>query len=228
MIEHLFPRAIARKFTLPRSGAAWLLVWCLWVCLPEPCLAVEPAGETAEAEVVEEAPLYEEPAADFSALLRPVGKPKITPRVLQRATPEATNIYISLTQQKAYLFVGNEVAIETPISSGRRAAMTPHGSFSIVEKTEKMQSNTHGDFVDKQGRVVRRGVSAKLDSAPSGTTFRPQPMRYFLRLNWTGLGLHAGHLPGYPASQVHVRFPEEIARLIFEHTQVGTPVVIGD
>jgi lipoprotein-anchoring transpeptidase ErfK/SrfK len=223
----MFVCSFRSKF-MPLPGRAFFLrMKCVF--LSAMMFAASVQGEMmAEAEEALPPPLVEDPATPINQLFRNDPKPKITPRVLQRATPETTNIYISLTQQKAYLFVGKEVAIETPISSGRRAAMTPQGSFSIVEKSEKTQSNTYGDFVDKQGRVIRRGVAPKIDSAPSGTTFRPQPMRYFLRLNWTGLGLHAGHLPGYPASQVHVRFPEEIARLIFEHTQVGTPVVIGD
>lgn len=234
------PAAGPSDFGRPCGGRAVGRVWCFgrgldcfwsvvvfWVVglLGGVLWAEEPEVEPLAA--AEGRPEFAEPATDFSRIFRVVPKAKITPRVLQRATPEETNLYISLTQQKAYLFVRNEVAIETPISSGRRAAMTPMGSFSVVEKVERMPSAVYGDFVDKQGNVVRRGISAKLDSAPGGTTFRPQPLRYFLRLNWTGLGLHAGHLPGYPAAQTHVRFPEEIARLIFEHTREGTPVVIG-
>lgn len=154
--------------------------------------------------------------------------PRVIPRVLQRATPESTSIYISLTKQRAWLFVNKEVAVETPISSGKRSAMTPRGDFAIVEKNATQESHLYGDFVDRQERVVRAGVSSQIDSAPSGTVFRAVPMLYHLRLNWTGLALHAGLLPGYPAAHGNVRFPEEIARLIFDNVQVGTPVTIGD
>jgi lipoprotein-anchoring transpeptidase ErfK/SrfK len=154
--------------------------------------------------------------------------PRVIPRVLQRATPGATSIYISLTKQRAWLFVDKEAAVETPISSGKRSAMTPRGDFTVVEKNPDQESNIYGDFVDRQGRVVRAGVSSEIDSAPSGTVFRATPMLYQLRLNWTGLSLHAGLLPGYPAAHGNVRLPEEIARLIYDNVQVGTPVTIGD
>lgn len=154
--------------------------------------------------------------------------PKVMPRVLLKATNANTSIYVSLTKQIAWLFVDKEVAVETPISSGKRSTMTPRGNFTVLEKLETAESPLFGDFVDREGRVVRSGVSSKSDSAPAGTTFRPAPMRHFLRLNATGLGLHAGPLPGYPAAHANVRFPDEIARLIFENVRLGTPVTIGD
>jgi lipoprotein-anchoring transpeptidase ErfK/SrfK len=161
-------------------------------------------------------------------LFQPPPPPKVMPRVLLKATPENTNLYLSLTRQQAWLFVEKEVAIETPISSGKRAAMTPRGDYTVLEKLEKTESPLFGDFVDRRGRVVRSGVSSKSDSAPAGTTFRPAAMQFFLRITPTGLGLHAGPLPGYPSAHGNVRFPEEIARLIFENVRVGTPVIIGD
>jgi lipoprotein-anchoring transpeptidase ErfK/SrfK len=161
-------------------------------------------------------------------LIKKQAQPKVIPRVLQRATPESTRLHISLGKQRAWLFVGDEIAIDTPVSTGKKSGMTPKGEFTVIERVPNHRSNIYGSFVDRQGRVVRSGVSTKIDSAPSGTTFLGAPMKYFMRLTWTGIGLHVGHLPGYPASHGCIRLPEDIARLIYENTKLGTVVTIGD
>jgi lipoprotein-anchoring transpeptidase ErfK/SrfK len=161
-------------------------------------------------------------------LVRKQDKAKVIPRVLTKAEPDNVSILISLGKQRAYLLVGEEVAIDSPVSTGKRGAPTPKGSFTILQKNRDHRSSIYGDFVDKQGRVVRSGVSTKSNSAPSGTRFRGAPMKYFQRLTWDGIGLHVGKLPGYPASHGCIRLPEEIARLFFEHTRLGTAVVVQD
>jgi len=155
-------------------------------------------------------------------------KPRVIPRVLQRATPENVSISISLGKQRAYLLVNDEVAVDTPVSTGKRAGMTPKGEFTILQKNKDHRSSIYGEFVDRRGRTVRSGVSTKIDSAPGGTKFRGAPMKYFQRMTWDGIGLHVGNLPGYPASHGCIRLPEETALLFFEHTKLGTKVVVTD
>lgn len=167
-------------------------------------------------------------------LIKKQEPPKVIPRVLAQATPENISVYISLGKQRAYFKVGDEVGIDTPISSGKRAGMTPRGSFVVVEKDPDHRSSLYGDFVNKGGQVVRSGVSTKIDAAPSGTTYRGASMRWFMRFGDPGSkagraeGMHTGILPGYPASHGCVRLPDEIAHMIFEKIEVGTPVTIGD
>ncbi len=164
-----------------------------------------------------------------SQLISKQDPPKVIPRVLERASPENISILVSLGKQRAYLMVGEEVAIDTPISSGKRAGMTPPGSFTVLEKSADHRSSIYGDFVDrKSGSVVRRGVSTKVDSAPSGTVYRGAPMKWFMRISWQGVGLHTGILPGYPASHGCVRLPEDIAKMFYERVKIGTPVTVGD
>lgn len=163
-----------------------------------------------------------------SELISKQEKPKVIPRVLEKAAPETVRIYVSLGKQRAYLYVGDEIAVDTPISSGKRAGMTPKGDFTVLEKDLDHRSSIYGNFVDRKGRVVRAGVSTKIDSAPSGTTYRGAPMKYFMRFTWQGVGMHVGILPGYPASHGCVRTPEETAKLFFENVKIGTPVTIGD
>lgn len=139
--------------------------------------------------------------------------------------PDNSHVFISISKQRAYLMTGEQVYIDTPISSGKSAGMTPTGSFTVTEKDKDHRSSTYGNFVDKSGRVVRAGISMKVDSAPSGTRYEGAPMRWFCRFNGA-IGMHVGILPGYPASHGCVRLPAEIAPLIYEKVKVGTRVEV--
>lgn len=165
------------------------------------------------------------PAQELPAPQEP---PKVVPRLLDGADPGQASVHVSLGRQRAYLSIGNEVAIDTPASTGKPRAQTPKGDFVIEEKKSSHSSRFFGEYVDTDGRPVRSAVSTRTDAAPSGTTFRSVPVEYYLRLNDTGLSLHAGPLPGYPAADVAVWLPADIAPLFFQRVKVGTPVRIGD
>jgi len=152
--------------------------------------------------------------------------PKVTPRVLDRVTPANARVLVSIGKQRAYLMVDNEIAIDTPISSGKAAGMTPTGSFRVQEKDPDHRSNLYGNFVDSKGRIVRAGVSSRIDSAPSGTHYEGCPMYYFMRIS-EGVGMHVGLLPGYPASHGCIRMPAEIAPMFYERVKIGTPVEVA-
>ena len=154
--------------------------------------------------------------------------PKVVPRLLDGANPEQASIHVSLGRQRAYLSIGNEVAIDTPVSTGKPRAMTPKGEFTVLEKQTTHSSRLFGEFVDAEGRTVRSAVSTRTDAAPGGTTFRALPVQYYLRLNERGTALHAGPLLGYPAADASVWLPSDIAPLFFQRVKVGTPVKIGD
>jgi lipoprotein-anchoring transpeptidase ErfK/SrfK len=185
------------------------------------------AGEVVAQTVAVIAPKKQQKKA--AELIKKQEPPKVIPRVLERATPDNISIYISLGKQRAYFRVDDEIAVDTPISSGKRAGMTPAGDFTIMEKDADHRSNLYGDFVNpRSGRVVRAGVSTRIDSAPSGTVYRGAPMRWFMRLSAGGIGMHTGILPGYPASHGCVRLPDEVAKLFYDRVKIGTPVTIGD
>ncbi len=170
-------------------------------------------------------PKKQKPASE---LISKPGQPKTVPRVLDRANPGNTHVVISLGKQRAYLMVGDEIAIDSPISSGKSAGMTPKGTFTILEKDADHRSNIYGSFVNSRGEVVRSGVSTRIDSAPSGTSYRGAPMQWFMRMTWTGVGMHVGELPGYPASHGCIRMPQEIAKLFYERVKLGTAVTVTD
>ena len=152
----------------------------------------------------------------------------VSPRLLQEVTPDNSRVRVSISKQRAYLLMGDEVVIDAPISSGKRARPTPQGNFHVLEKDKDHRSNIYGDFKDAAGRTVRAGVSSRIDAAPSGTHFVGAPMTWFMRLTEEGVGMHVGILPGYPASHGCIRMPPAAAEMFYNHVKVGTPVVVAD
>ena len=152
----------------------------------------------------------------------------VSVRLLEKVTPENSRVRVSLAKQRAFLLLGDEIVIDSPVSSGKRARMTPSGSFHVLEKDKAHHSSVYGDFKDASGRTVRSGVSSRIDSAPSGTHFVGAEMKWFMRLTDEGVGMHVGILPGYPASHGCVRMPSQAAEMFYNHVKVGTPVVVGD
>jgi lipoprotein-anchoring transpeptidase ErfK/SrfK len=153
---------------------------------------------------------------------------KVNQSLLKQATPDNVHVVVSLSKQRAYLMIGEQIVADSPISSGKRGHTTPSGHLSVLEKDPDHRSSIYGDFVDSSGRVVRAGISAKIDSAPSGTHYVGAPMTWFMRLTGEGVGMHVGILPGYPASHGCIRMPSDGAKLFYDNVKVGTPVDVGD
>jgi len=151
---------------------------------------------------------------------------KVDPALGAAVSPDNSRVLISISKQRAYLLAGDQVYIDSPISSGKRAGMTPTGNYKITQKDPDHRSSLYGDFVDGRGRVVRSGISTRVDSAPSGTRYVGAPMKWFMRLTSGGVGIHTGILPGYPASHGCIRLPGDIAPLIYQKVKIGTPVAI--
>ena len=137
----------------------------------------------------------------------------------------APSIKIRLSEQKAYFYKGGELVGVSQLSTGREGTSTPTGSFKVIQKSKDHVSNLYGDYVDDAGNVVVPNVGVKTDPKPPGTKFRGAPMPYFMRVHG-GVGLHAGYLPGYPASHGCIRMPEFMAENFFNAVSHGTPVTI--
>ena len=133
-------------------------------------------------------------------------------------------IDIDLTEQKAYLLYNQRAVLESPISSGRPGHATPSGNFRIINKDLNHTSSIYGLIVDRYGRIVIADADVDMPT-PSGTRFVNAPMHYFMEFA-PGFGLHAGYLPGYPASHGCVRMPKDKAIAFFRAVSVGTPVTI--
>jgi lipoprotein-anchoring transpeptidase ErfK/SrfK len=133
-------------------------------------------------------------------------------------------VEIDLQLQTAYLVQGRHVVLESPISSGRYGHLTQTGSFKVIEKERNHYSSIYGKIVDASGRTVVADADVDM-KVPRGCKFIPAPMHYFMRFHDAD-GMHAGYLPGYPASHGCVRMPEQLAIAFFNTVEVGTPVQV--
>ncbi len=111
----------------------------------------------------------------------------------------APRVVISLSDQMAYLYRGDELAAVSTISSGTAKNPTPTGIFPILAKQPMYRSK-------------------KYDNAP---------MPHMQRLDSYGIALHAGVNPGRPASHGCIRLPAKFAARLFGVTQVGSTVLIA-
>lgn len=107
---------------------------------------------------------------------------------------------VNLRTQRLVVFRNGVPIAASTVSSGKTGHETPTGVFTILQKNEKHFSRTY-------------------DNAP---------MPNMQRLTWRGIALHAGNLPGYPASHGCVRLPLGFSKLLFGTTSLGMTVVITD
>jgi hypothetical protein len=135
------------------------------------------------------------------------------------------SVKISLGEQRAYFYKGNVLVGVSQLSTGREGLNTPLGHYKIIQKDKDHVSSLFGDYVDSAGNVVVPNVDVTKDPKPPGAHFRGTPMPYFMRIV-SGTGMHAGYLPGYPASHGCIRMPEFMAEDFFKSVSLGTPVTI--
>ncbi len=133
-------------------------------------------------------------------------------------------IVVRVSEQRADLYHHGQRVATSPISSGREGKDTPVGRFKVIQKSRDHRSSLYGNYV-RNGRVVVENVDVRKGGRPPGSRFEGVPMPYFLR--FTGAyGLHAGRVPGYPASSGCVRLPRRHAKRFFDAVQIGTPVIV--
>lgn len=137
----------------------------------------------------------------------------------------APSIVIALGRQRAYFYKAREVVGMSPISSGREGYRTPTGRFSIIQKNRDHNSTLYGDYVDSTGNIIVRNVGIVENPKPPGTFFRGAPMPYFMRI-YSGVGMHAGYLPGVPDSHGCIRMPLRMAEIFYTNAPSGTPVIV--
>jgi lipoprotein-anchoring transpeptidase ErfK/SrfK len=135
------------------------------------------------------------------------------------------SIKIKLSEQRAYFYKGGQLVGVSQLSTGREGMGTTTGSFKIIQKDQNHVSSQYGDYVDAADNVVVANVDVGKDPKPPGTHFKGAPMPYFMRIVG-GTGMHAGYLPGYPASHGCIRMPEFMAENFFRSVSVGTPITI--
>jgi len=135
------------------------------------------------------------------------------------------SIRISLSEQRAYFYKGGQLAGISQISSGREGRDTVTGDFHIIQKDKDHKSSLFGDYVNADGKVIRKNIDTATDPMPKGAHYDGATMPNFMRIVG-GIGMHKGFLPGYPASHGCIRMPGFMAEAFFNSVSVGTPVSI--
>src|SRR5205814_5575404 len=107
-------------------------------------------------------------------------------------------IAISIEKQRVRVYDANGFFAEAPVSTGMKGHPTPMGVFSIIQKHKLHHSNIY-----------------------SGA-----PMPYMQRITWSGVAMHAGVLPGYPASHGCIRMPMAFAVKMWNWTKMGARVIV--
>ncbi len=147
--------------------------------------------------------------------------------LLARTNSSNSWVKINLKLQRAFLMNGNQVAMDYPISSGRKKYPTPTGSFRIMEKIKDKRSNLYGKVLNANGGVVKSNADSRKDSIPAGGSFRGASMPNWMRLTGDGVGMHTGRVPRYPASHGCIRTPKAITPIVFSKVRTGTKVIIS-
>lgn len=114
------------------------------------------------------------------------------------ATGKPVLAIVSISDQRISIYSANGKFLEAPVSTGSTGYETPAGIFSIVQKKEEHRSNLYQDG----------------------------EMPFMQRITWTGIALHAGSLPGHPASHGCIRLPMGFAQQLFDMTELGMRVLI--
>ena len=139
--------------------------------------------------------------------------------------PGAPSIRISLSEQRAYFYKGGELVGISAISTGREGFGTNTGSFKIIQKDKDHVSSRFGDYIERDGTIIQKEIDRDKDPMPRGAIYDGARMPFFMRIVG-GTGMHAGFLPGYPASHGCIRMPGQMAEIFFNHVSLGTPVSV--
>lgn len=139
------------------------------------------------------------PVAPPAAATLPPSQP--LPPTPDEAIRSGVLIVVSIPSQRLYVFKDGALWDSSPVSTGKRGHATPTGAFSILQKRVRHRSNIYSNA----------------------------PMPYMQRLTWAGVALHAGHVPGYPASHGCIRLPRAFAQKLFDLTDpASTAVLVSD
>lgn len=138
-------------------------------------------------------------AAEGQAVARNGGSGRSVEAVQSRAAGEPILAIVSLQSQRITVYDAKGWILRAPVSSGQRGRETPAGVFSVIQKDAEHYSNIYDDAY----------------------------MPNMQRLTWSGIALHGGSLPGYPASHGCIRMPYKFAAHLFDATQLGLRVIVA-
>jgi lipoprotein-anchoring transpeptidase ErfK/SrfK len=119
--------------------------------------------------------------------------------VKETAKPQGPLIInVSISRQNVKIYDANGFFAEAPVSTGMAGHATPMGAFSVIQKQKMHHSNIYSNA----------------------------PMPFMQRITWSGVAMHAGVLPGYPASHGCIRMPMAFAIKMYGWTRMGARVIV--
>lgn len=189
-----------RRFALPLAAA--LAAGLLLAVAESPATAQSQDDGAAQSIVIDPATLPSLVAADGTPAppIPAVMAPGDYEWAPERSLAGDVVVVVSLPQQLVHVYRGGVRIARSTISSGKPGHDTPTGVFTILQKKKMHHSTLYDDA----------------------------PMPFMQRLTWDGVALHAGRLPGYPASHGCVRLPSQFAELLYGVTNHGGVVVVAD
>jgi lipoprotein-anchoring transpeptidase ErfK/SrfK len=121
-----------------------------------------------------------------------------TPDLAARATG-TLSVVISIDKQQLTLYSDGQPVAHSRVSTGQPGHATPTGVFSIIQRDRWHRSNLYGNA----------------------------PMWFMQRITWSGVAMHQGIVPNYPASHGCIRLPEAFARQMWGTTKMGARVIVS-
>ncbi len=134
-------------------------------------------------------------------------------------------IVIDTALQQAKYYVGNRQVGMSAISSGKAGHITPKGTFKVLSKDADHRSSSYGSVVDEYGNTLIANFERGM-TIPEGGIYEGAPMTNGMQLTTSGIWMHEGIVTSAPESHGCIRLPKEMAKIFFDNTPVGTPVII--
>jgi hypothetical protein len=201
----------------PAASVLAVVAGALLASLPAPALAAMPGyypypGGDLLYDPYPSYDPYRNPIARPAPLrpARPISKPELKPDLKSGVKAEPAKdfgampkgplqIVVSIADQHVTLYSNGERVAQGPVSTGVPGRPTPTGVFSIIQKDRFHHSNLYSNA----------------------------PMPYMERITWSGVALHEGPLPGYPASHGCIRMTHDFAARLWQVARLGVRVIVA-
>jgi len=144
--------------------------------------------------------------------------------VLAKTNSSNSRVKIDLSQQRGFLMLGDQIAMDYRVSTGSSRHRTPTGNYRIIEKIKKKRSNLYGRILNSAGKTVKSGADSRKHSVPAGGKFLGASMPYWMRLTGSGIGMHQGNVNRRYASHGCIRTHYSAVPIVYSKTRVGTRV----
>lgn len=134
-------------------------------------------------------------------------------------------IVVDTNLQMAKYYIGGKQVGWSTVSSGKAGHGTPSGTFPVLSKDADHKSSTYGSVVDSAGNTLVAEYTAG-QPMPAGGHYKGADMNNALQLTTSGIWMHEGIVTSAPESHGCIRLPKKMAKIFFDNTPVGTPVII--